>query len=270
MDYKEYDTKPQKRTRTEVFMECVKKNWKSLLIVGLLLALSLIPIVTFRFQVILHRAEMNEAVKNEIISESDAFLSVTSLRNMFYMASFVLAIPVALIAAGISKAIKCLSWREMTSIKDSFGEGIKENWLYTLLTAILNIAYLWCVNFVSNVNTFTLAHLPATVYLLAVLPWSMWIISANAIYRGTFLQTFKNSFVLMIKTYPLTVIMSILVIAPLLLLLLPFICLQVIVPFIYAIYIPFVWLVWVLFTNAYFDKYININSFPDLVDRGLK
>ncbi len=271
MNYKEFDTKPQKRTRGEVFLWAIKAKWRQLILIGLLLALSLVGIVTFRFLLLLHSEEMRLAAEGGALSAEEAFYSANSLENMFYMACFILIIPASIVVAGICKVAKCLSWREIVPIRETFGEGMKENSLYITVMAIINVAVLWCADFVGKANEGDLMwkYLPKAGYILLVLPVTMWFLAATAVYKGSFTATLKNSFALTVKTYPLTLIMEALALLPLLALLIPNIYSQLAVPFLFAVYLPLFWLLWAHFTNNFFDKYININQFPGLVDKGL-
>ncbi len=270
MDYKEYDVKPKKRSRSEVFLSGISSNFKGLVLSGLLLALALVGVITFRFLLILHEGEMMSAVSGGELTAQEASMSIASLRNMFYIACFPLIIPGAVVVGGICKAAKCIAWREKTPFRDNFGEGMKENSLFTILTILINVAILWCVGLSADTQRGVYAYLPTAVWFLGIMPWSMWILAATAVYRGGYLLTVKNAFVLTVKTYPYTFIMTILMVLPLALLFIPWIYVQLIVPFAYAVYLPFAWTAWVLFTNTFFDKYININLFPDLVDKGLE
>ncbi len=270
MNYKEYDVKPKKRGRSEIFFSGISSNFKGLALSGFLLALAFVGVITFRFLMILHEGEMMSAVSGGELTVQEASLSIASLRNMFYMACFPLIIPGAVVMGGICKAAKCIAWREKTTFRDNFGEGMKENSLFIILTAIINVAILWCVGLSASAQRGICAYLPTAIYFLGILPWNMWVLAATAVYRGGYLLTVKNAFVLTVKTYPYTFIMTILMTLPLALLFIPWIYMQLIVPFAYAVYLPFAWIAWVLFTNVFFDKYINTNLFPNLVDKGLE
>ncbi len=271
MNYKEFDTKPQKRTRVEVLLWAVKAKWKQLIVIGLLLAMSLAGIVTFRFLLLLHSEEMRLAAESEALSAVEAFNSVASLKNMFYIACFVLIIPACAVMAGLCKTAKYLSWREKVPIRETFGEGMKENFLHIAVAALVNVALLWCTGFVGTAysESYVWKYFPAAGYIFLVLPITMWFFASTAVYKGSIAATLKNSFALTVKTYPLTLIMEALALLPLSALFIPNTYSQLAVPFLFAVYLPFFWLLWVHFTNTFFDKYININQFPSLLDKGL-
>ncbi len=271
MNYKEYDEKPKKLSRTEVFSLGLKKEGKWLLLAGLLLALSLVPVITFRFLLILHEGEMGLAAENGTLSAEAAFNSVSSLRNMLYIASAVLVVPAAAVMGGIMKAAKLLSWRDKAPIKESFGEGMKENTAFNLFLFLLNLGFLWSVGFVSRANPESpfWSYLPGAVYALLVLPASMWALAASAVYKGSAALKLKNAFALTLKTYPMTLLTALFLLLPLFGLLIPWVYIQLILPLLYAAAVPYVWFAWVLFANRYFDEYVNVNLFPELYERGL-
>ncbi len=271
MNYKEYDTKPQKLTRTEAYGAAWKDKWKQLLLMGMLLTFALAPIVIFRYDVLAHQMEMLEAVEQNKLTEAQAQASVYSLKNVFFVASLVMALLVAVVCAGIAKACKCISWSELTSVKDNFGEGIKENSLRFCICFLGNALFLRLCGFVIDANGEDVfwRYFPYGVYFLLVLPWSLWFVACTAMYKGGFFGILRNAFALMCGHYFSTVSFMALFMLPLVLMVIPVMWAQLVLA-LYGVYFPYVYLGWVYYTNGIFDRHINREKFPELVDRGLE
>lgn len=272
MDYSEYDKTPEKKGRTEAFFDVLKKKYKYLFLLGVVFAFAAAPMVTFRYFTVVHEMEMNLAVADGSVSQGDALLSVNALQNLYYAVSLALVLLIAVVAAGAGKALKCLSWNEPTPFRENAGEGIKENVLNYCLCFLVNTLLLWMNNFVRNCNpSFSVwFYLPTAVWYLVALPVSLWFCSCTAVYKDKLFKTLSVAVKLYGKTMPMTLVMTLMLVAPLALLFIPVAWVQLAVPLAYALlYVPLALLAWTFYTNSVFDKYINATLFPDLVDKGL-
>lgn len=272
IDYDEYDRPIEKKGRAEAFFDVLKRKYKYLFLLGVMFAFSAAPMITFRYLTVVHEVEMNAAVAAGEVSAHDALLSVNSLQNLYYAVSIALVLLIALVVSGAGKALKCLSWNEPTPFRENTGEGIKENILYYGLCFILNVLLLWGNNFVRNSNPeFSFwYYIPTAGWYLIALPISLWFCSCTAVYKDNPFKTFAVALKLYGKTMPMTLLMTLIIAAPLALMLIPVAWIQLAVPFAYAMfYAPIALLAWAYYTNSVFDKYINATSFPDLVDKGL-
>lgn len=273
MDYSEYDSKkPSIKPRIKAFADVFHENFKQYLIVGLLFVLAMAPLVFFRYYVIAYQTELKEAISSGAM-EADAIRNYYAMNNIFYAACIVLVLPVALVAAGCSKAVKYTLWQMPTPFKDNFGEGVKENAWSFIACFEINVVLCWLCSFIwnANANYEFWYYLPTIVYVAVLLPASLWFLSATTVYKGGFFQRLTNSFKFYVSTLLQSLVATVGIFAPLALLFIAESWVQILVPFLFAaIWLVPSFLAWQLFTFKYFDKYVNATAFPDLVDKGLK
>lgn len=273
MDYSEYDCKkPAVKPRIKAFADVFHENFKQYLVVGLLFALAIAPLVFFRYYVIAYKAELKQAIESGAM-EADAIRNAYAMDNIFYAACTVLVLPIAVVAAGCAKAVKYSLWQLPTPFKDNFGEGIKENTWSFIVCFEINVVLCWVCNFVwnSNSNYEFWYYLPTIIYLVVLLPISLWFLCVTTVYKDKFGKRLSNAFKFSVSTPLFSLIATAGAFAPLALLFIADAWVQILVPLLLAaIWVVPSFLAWQLFTFKYFDKYVNAQAFPDLVDKGLK
>jgi hypothetical protein len=269
----DYETgKTVKKSRLEAYFDVVKSKYGQLLVLGLLFVLAVLPVVTYRYLVVAYEIEMNAAVAEGGLSSADAFFKVRAYKNTFFLTALPLSMVIATVAAGAAKVIKSLVWKEPTPPKDNFSQGLRENLFPYAACFVFSVLLMWACSYVryGNVGYSVWFYLPTVGWYLLALPVGAWYCASSAVYKERLFKTFGNSIKLYGRTLPQTLGMLVLATFPLTLTLIPVAWVQLAVPLLYAFfYLPFALVGFAFFANGVFDKYVNAESFPDLVDRGL-
>lgn len=258
--------------RLEVFFDIIKQRWDLLLKIALILTLFLAPFIFSSFL----RAEALSALEE---NSSSFYASYFETEIIFFAIDSFALILLSLPIAGILRISKLLSFYEGIWFFHDLMKGIKENWLQVFVVLLLDslILFLSRVSgsyllLFGNGDFFTtiIFFLPAALGLLIILPASLIHLMEIPIYKNTYFQNVKNAFYFYFKSGFTTLPVSLLLILPLFLNLLPFTIVPIIVYVSYAfVYLPFALLFASLYSNYVFDKFLNKNDYPEIYDKGI-
>lgn len=265
--------------RFEVFTDIIKIRWDILIYIGLILLLFFIPLIVAMFTKNVMVSNLYTLFLNGEIEEnvyrSNSFQLDLIFTSIEALCLLVLFIPLS----GIVRIIKLLCFYEGIVFFQDLIKGFKENYkqmlgvffLTTLLFFISKISICFLVSsgnndFISTIIFF----LPAFLSFVLFVPMIFLHISQISIYNNKFFENIKNSFFLYLKSGLTTLPMTILVIAPLLLLLINILYSPIIfISFFALICLPLSSLAFFLHSNWIFDKNINKETYPEIFDKGI-
>lgn len=181
--------------------------------------------------------------------------------------------------AGSLRLFRQLAFYEGIWFSKDYLRGIKENgkevFLELLIVSILHLlsSSLIAYSYAFGSNEFwttILFFLPGFLGITFLLPPVFLMFAQNPIYSNRFSQTFANGYVFYGKYAFQTLGMTLGVIGPLFLLLIPNVYSILAVCVLYFfLWLPLSGLAFFLFSCFVFDKILNVNQFPELVDRGV-
>lgn len=265
-----YDELPH--NRVAVFFDRIKMRWSLLLLLGLILALALLPALIVLFLKDASLASLTSAYQagqSDLSSYQSSVRSTTNLYAMFLVPCLVFfSVPLS----GVMRIIRQLSWGEGVFFGEDFKDGVKQNGLsYAFLFLAMSLLYV-LDSFILNAG-FSYPILQALPYGFSVvffLPIALLFLDHVAVYKATAKAALKNATVLFLKNFLGCYVGVIAFLAPLLFLLIPSVVGQEIALFLSALlYLPLTLLGWMLYGHFLFDRYINASNCPDLIDRGV-
>ena len=254
------------RNRANLFAEIMRNEWKSVLILALIFLAVIIPFLINRYYYLVN--------VNEIAAKENPDIHLVYTATFIYLAieSGVLLV-VSFVEAGVLRIIKRLCYGQGILFGADFLEGIKENWKGTLGHFILFVL----LSFLCEYGAVLLSGNPLMHYLLRVvhfgliLPIFLVALSVSAIYSDGFFRKLGVSIAVFLKHLPSLALASIILFAPLLLLLIPFTYAQIFVPIGFGLlWIAPARLVFALLLNRALDKEINEKSMPSIYRKGLR
>jgi hypothetical protein len=273
INYREYDPQNPPKSRIGAYQRALKKYFWRLLAMGLLLTLACAPLITFNYLITVYKIGLDEEVAANTLTAQESLLALNSLQNIFYLCALLLCLLPALVVAGMAKALKCIAWKDPAPVRENFGGGIKENFLRFAPVFLINVLWLWVSNFTRNSNPDYnfVYYLPTVGWFIILLPLSAWYCSVSSVYKDKTYVLFMGSLKFYAKTLPLTLCFTCLAVLPLgLLLFMNVAWVQLVIPLLYTfLWLPPVMLACVFWANSVYDKYINVKSFPELVEKGL-
>ena len=90
------------------------------------------------------------------------------------------------------------------------------------------------------------------------------------IYNMNIIKSTKNSLLFLFKTVPVCILFSLIFVLVMLVSLIPNITIRILIYiFVIVFAFPIYYLAWFLYSSSQFDKYINAEYYPDIVDKGI-
>ena len=256
------------RNRYALFFDILKNQWRSLLLMAVIILLLFLPIILLRF--------FNLVMINSVVNNGEGTNLKAEVFNTFVgysIINFIVVVVVGILFGGVARIYKKLAFNEGFFLGADFIRGIKENfkdyfWLFLIYGLLNMLLEILCMNYMLD-NNYLYYFFKVLNYatLLPILGVSM---SVCALYSDPFIVKVKSSIRIYIKNLFKILLAVIIVLLPLVLLLINSSIFQLLVPIIYSfIYFPLGYLILVLILNSIFDKDINEKNFPDLVGKGM-
>lgn len=256
------------KNRYQLFFDILKNQWRTLLLLAVIILLLFLPIILLRF--------FNMVMINSLINNGDSINMKSEVFNTFVgysFINFIVVVVVGVLFGGVARIYKKLAFNEGFFLGADFIRGIKENfkdylWLFLIYGFLNMLLEILCMNYMLD-NNYLYYFFKVLNYttLLPILGVSM---SVCALYSDSFIIKIKSSIRIYIKNLFKILLAVIIILIPLVLLFINSSIFQLFAPIVYSfIYFPFAYLIFVLILNSVFDKDINEKNFPDLVGKGM-
>lgn len=249
--------------RVEVFFDCFKLRWRTFLLLGILFFFAMLPI----FVVNIVRDNMiADAIYNE-----NSLLDARYTLLIFDAINIPLYLIVAVAFSAAFRVVRNIAWGEMVFFKEDTKEGIKLNWKVFSIVFLLIGVGVFFVDFIIQCTTIDLVKgLPIGISIMLLLPIAILVINQATIYKISFLKALKNALYLFAKSVWKSLLCAIVVALPILFLLISnTIVKNVCLAMYMLLFMPYVCLGAFLCGCSIFDKYINIQYHPEIVDKGV-
>lgn len=261
------------RNRFQEF-KYVASLWDRMLTVSLLVALFALPLVA-----LLSVSAVAEASLLEKVTDQTEYLSrLLQMRVFTGLLSVVGFYPLMLGLSGAFYFMRKTVWSQGATIKNDFFKGVKGGLvasiaptLFATITYLFFQTSLWFVPILVKDVVWQIA-LYVVVALVVILMFSvvMYDLAQNAIYKVSFFQRLKNSFIFALVKYPRNALTAIITFLPFVPMLMWRILGMTIAFTLMAVYcFALCVLGQTLYCHSVFDKYINETNYPDLVKKGL-
>ena len=266
-------------TRKDAFKDVYKHNFLTILKCGVALAISLLPILIFTTVMEVGRLGMT----TEYYSEED-LSGVLFLWNIFRNVGLLILLSVVVLClSGIIRILKLVIYQEGVDFFYDLKVGIKENFphmlgFYLIYMGIYLITYYLQLLFLNRY----VGLIILLIFFLIFTPMLMWAYMTICIYKSKMWDYIKNSTFFFMKTIGLSLLFVLIVIWPMALSLLvsdslisisisPFyIAIKDMVFIILGVfYYPCLTIIALLFASSKFDKYINMDKYPEIYRKGL-
>ena len=258
--------------RKEVFFDCLKIRLRDFLKLGLLLLLFSLPLIIAGLVKDSILYNIYEELNNGLITEEDYNGLYTFLMLGYYLIEMICLIIFSLGLAGALRVIRQIAWGEAVFFTQDFFEGIKLNKnhfiIYFLFIGMFNS--LNHLVLLLNIQYEIVKLLPFALSIVILFPPLLYSLAETLMYNNRVLNEYKNGFILYIKTFPTTILATIIVLLPLLFDLIPLFVIKYIIIAIFTIVLfPIILLGEFLFFNSKLDKYVNKAMYPEIYDKGI-
>ncbi len=263
------------QTRTAVFFDVLKLNWKKFMLYGLLFLLFSLPMemvaVSEGMAVInLQRAEIDMAPQQipYMIAMTKIIASVIKLPCLLL---------IAVAVSGFARVIRQYAWMENVYFTYEFKKGIKSNlgqMLVLALTAgavnVLITVFIAVAETAAEFFTSVFLLIPAAFLILYLLPVFAYMAVSISIYGNSYGNHYKVGRVVYSRMLWKTLLALVCCGAPFALQKIPSFLSQFVGAVLSPMLTPVVFLGWYLFALNQFDESINRVHYPQLVGRGIR
>lgn len=263
-------------TRREQFFDIFKNEWKTLLLIGLLLLLFSLPFLTLEFFHWFIKMNLPIQLNNQGVDEQTIYnalrLSEILYESILVLTNLILAVPLA----GAARIMKRLIHGEGVLFKDDFVTGIKQNiWhflLFMLIYSILRFSAQFTYIYIENIPIFSSLVRGVTTGILYVffLPILLFMFCEDALYKMNVWTNFKNSYQLAVRAIFYMLIFSFIIFSLSFIKYISLIYMQLLLWGIIIILSPLYLLSLSLLTISKFDTYINKDNYPEVYRKGLR
>lgn len=249
--------------RVAVFFDCLKLRWREFLKLGVIILLSMLPILAIC------------VVRDNLIA--DAIYNAENLESAGYilLLADTLCIPLYLLPAvafsGAFRVIKNIAWGDAVFFGSDFKDGIRLNFKIFSVTFLLIGTGIFFVDFTMlQSGAEILKGIPLGLSVLLFMPIAILVIVQGTIYNLSFFGALKNALYLFSRGVIPSVVASVVTLAPALFLIISdtvvkHICLSLY----FVIALPYVCLGLFLVGCAILDKHYNSIYHPEIVGKGI-
>ena len=256
--------------RKEVFFDCVKLYWQKLLLLGLIMLACAVPLLTVSAVCDTVQQGLSRQLADGVIDK----VAYNGQTAWLRFAEALIDIPCyVIVCVGLSGTVRVtrqMIWAEPLFFANDFADGIKQNWLTFCLCGFLVSLLNVYLAFAESSGGGLPAYLPLGVVTIVVLPTALWMMAASSVYNIGIGKNITNSFVLYIKTPFVTWLFVALFASVAIPGLIGFVALRCIFLAVFiVVLLPAFVMLWQLVSYSYFDKFINKQAYPEIVDKGI-
>ena len=267
MDFSEQNLPHNRR---EVFFDCIKLYWQKLLLLGLILLACAVPLLAVSAVCDTVQQGLLQQLSDGVIDKVAYNGQVAWLRLVEALIDIPCYVIVCVGLSGTVRVTRQMIWAEPLFFANDFADGIKQNWLtFCLCGFIISLLNVYLAFAESSGGGF-FAYLPLGVVAIVVLPTALWMMAASSVYNIGIGKNTTNSFVLYIKTPFVTWLFVALFASVAMFDLIGFVAVRCICVAVFVVVLlPVFTLLWQLVCYSYFDKFINKQAYPEIVDKGI-
>lgn len=256
--------------RKEVFFDCVKLYWQKLLLLGLIMLACAVPLLTVSAVCDTVQQGLSRQLVDGVIDKVTYNGQAAWLRFAEALIDIPCYVIVCVGLSGTVRVTRQMIWAEPLFFANDFADGIKQNWLTFCLCGFLVSLLNVYLAFAESSGGGLPAYLPLGVVTIVVLPTALWMMAASSVYNIGIGKNITNSFVLYIKTPFVTWLFVALFASVAIPGLIGFVALRCIFLAVFiVVLLPAFVMLWQLVSYSYFDKFINKQAYPEIVDKGI-
>lgn len=256
--------------RKEVFFDCVKLYWQKLLLLGLIMLACAVPLLTVSAVCDTVQQGLSRQLEDGVIDKAAYNGQTAWLRFAEALIDIPCYVIVCVGLSGTVRVTRQMIWAEPLFFANDFADGIKQNWLTFCLCGFLVSLLNVYLAFAESSGGGLPAYLPLGVVTIVVLPTALWMMAASSVYNIGIGKNITNSFVLYIKTPFVTWLFVALFASVAMFGLIGLVALRCIFLAVFiVVLLPAFVMLWQLVCYSYFDKFINKQAYPEIVDKGI-
>ena len=259
------------KNRKEVFFDCLKMRYGIIMGLGLMCVLFALPIVICLLLRDISLSSLLENIANQKYEEGEGYELFYTLKMTYSVVMVPCFVIFGIGLSGVMYIIRQLVWYEGMFFFSDFFEGIKKNWkAYTASFFALGIYNVE----LTMLNYRQLSEMWYGIYLgvglLLVIPIVIFILLMSLIYKFSFRGSVRNAFLLYMRSITKTLLAELSIVLAFVPMGITHVVFKYIVLLVFVLFLlPPILMGVVLYGFSLFDKYINKEQYPELVNKGI-
>lgn len=254
--------------RWQVFVDRIRTHWLKLWFCGLVLLLFSLPLFAVRFTTDLLVTAVREQFEDNTITAEACNATIQTVQLFSSLINVVSYLIFGIGVVGILRLVRKMAWSEPVCFWQDFAIGVKQN-----IGGLLCFLALGLLNAFNSVimqnNDGLFAYVPLCVYVVILLPIILHVLVQLSVYNHKAWDLISSSAFVYIKTLPISVLFSLLFMSYGLLDFIGALIPRYLLKAVFVMLLPTMVLGWFLYCCSALDKYINKQSYPELVDKGV-
>ena len=214
-------------------------------------------------------ATLYDKYKQELLTAEQyngAVATVTLVASALNVVGF-LVLAVGL--SGVVRQVRRMAWSEPLEFWRDFAVGIRQNvGRYLIVFFVLGLLNAFD-SVVMQTRDDVLSYIPLCLYVFVVFPIALHMLVQVAVYNHKFGDIFATSAFVYVKTLPVSILFSVLFMSYGLFDMVSSFAVRYVCKFVFVLALPIGVLAWFLYVCSALDKYVNKQSYPQLVDKGV-
>lgn len=258
--------------RKEVFFDCLKLRFGTVVCCGLLLLLFLLPLIAIEITYDIVNLNIYNSLIGGQMSEMQATLYKNELQLYVSLAQTVCLGIFAVGLAGVARILRQLVWGEPIFFWVDFKRGIRQNAARFVsvfaICALANVASVLCSTMLDEMPI--VGYIPLGALIFAVVPIALFVLSQSAVYNVGFGKAISNGLAFYGKRLWQTLLFTALALIVGLSRLAPISALKYLLMLLCTVFLlPMYIMAWLLVSCNVFDEVVNRENYPELYDKGV-
>lgn len=258
--------------RKEVFFDCLKLRFGTVVCCGLLLLLFLLPLIAIEITYDIVNLNIYNSLIGGQMSEMQATLYKNELQLYVSLAQTVCLGIFAVGLAGVARILRQLVWGEPIFFWVDFKRGIRQNAARFVsvfaICALANVASVLCSTMLDEMPI--VGYIPLGALIFAVVPIALFVLSQSAVYNVGFGKAISNGLAFYGKRLWQTLLFTALALIVGLSRLAPISALKYTLLLLCTVFLlPMYIMAWMLVSCNVFDEVVNRENYPELYDKGV-
>lgn len=258
--------------RKEVFFDCLKLRFGTVVCCGLLLLLFLLPLIAIEITYDIVNLNIYNSLIGGQMSEMQATLYKNELQLYTSLAQTVCLGIFAVGLAGVALILRQLVWGEPIFFWVDFKRGIRQNAARFVsvfaICALANVASVLCSTMLDEMPI--VGYIPLGALIFAVVPIALFVLSQSAVYNVGFGKAISNGLAFYGKRLWQTLLFTALALIVGLSRLAPISALKYLLMLLCTVFLlPMYIMAWLLVSCNVFDEVLNRDNYPELFDKGV-
>ncbi len=268
--------RPLPKNRKGLFFEIIYAQSAALFKISLLITLFLLPLLAWMTVMsISDELLLIELEGAPSDMQSDILIKIFNKKLYGNLASIPLFAFLFMGLGGISFVMRNLVWNELTFIWEDFKKGFKDNWRHSLMLGLLFGLIINSLNMMNWILFGMKGGISGIViylfFLLIFISMFMFCMTQQVVYKNDFMHLIRNSMIMTFSRLISNLFVLILTFSPFILLIFYSVSLPSLIVLIAMALSGFGYmaLILTLYSHSVFDKYINAQHYPQLVNKGI-